>query len=267
MQNFEKDYAGMLREILSSGHTRETRNGSVLGVFGRSLTVPVGNIFPIIQGRQMFVKGILGEFTALLNRPTCVEDFEKWGCNYWKLWADKDGKLIVDYGNAWFDFNGFNQVKALKEALRDNPTDRRMIISSWRPDRLAKLSLPCCHYSYQFYVRDGKHLDMVWTQRSADMMVGLPSDIVLAATWLITLANEFHLWPGTIKLDLGDCHIYKEHLEMAEEYCRLVATNSYQPVYFSLDMRGGTDFCTFEPQMLKLCAYPHGPRLDLLLKE
>ena len=65
-----------------------------------------------------------------------MEDFEKFGCNYWKTWADENGKLVLDYGNAWFDFNGVDQIAALRKALKTNPTDRRMIVSAWRPDRL-----------------------------------------------------------------------------------------------------------------------------------
>lgn len=271
MQKFEKDYAKMLQQILQYGEDRAVRNGGTRALFGMSLPVEVGNIFPLIQGRQMFIDGILGEFAAMIRQPKSIYDFEKWGCNYWRLWGNEQGDLNIDYGNAWFDFNGFNQIAELKRLLRDDPTNRRMIISSWQPDRLAELSLPCCHYSYQFYVGNNNSLNMLWTQRSVDMMIGLPSDIVLAAIWLITLANEFGFKPGFIKLDLGDCHIYDEHLEQAEGYVDSILnparTVSYYPVNYHLVMAQGTDFCTFEPAYLKLSDYHHGPKLQLLLKE
>ena len=106
MQQFERDYVQLVASTLENGEIRETRNGMTESVFGRSITVPVGNVFPLIQGRKMYPNGILGEYAALLRRPSCVEDFTKWGCNYWDLWADDNGKLIVDYGNSWFDFDG-----------------------------------------------------------------------------------------------------------------------------------------------------------------
>ena len=266
MQQFEKDYAGMIECILDYGEDRSTRNGMTKGLFGMSLTVDVSNgIFPLIQGRKMYPKGVLGELAAMLRQPKCLEDFEKWGCNYWKLWADDNGKLDIDYGNAWFDFDGFDQIADLKDKLANSPMDRRMIINAWRPNRLEDLSLPCCHYSYQFHVGEGK-LNMVWTQRSVDMMIGLPSDIVLAAAWLIAIANEFDLKPGTIKMDLGDCHVYEEHQAQAIEYVICVADHTLAPVLYNYDAPVGADFCTFDPADLVLHEYDFVKTMKLELK-
>ena len=255
MQSFERAYAELIADILTNGNTRATRNAITLSKFGMSLEVPVGNKFPLIQGRKMYPSGVFGELAAMLRRPKCVEDFTKWGCNYWNLWADEEGKLDIDYGNTWFDFNGFDQIADLKDKLANNPTDRRMLINSWRPG--AKLSLPCCHYSYQFYVSEGQ-LDMIWTQRSVDMMVGLPSDIVFAAAWLIAIANEFGLTPGKVKMDLGDCHVYEPHLTAAGEYVERVMVNrNFDPVLYDYTQPTGADFCEFEPSFLRLGYYSH----------
>lgn len=219
IQKFEQAYYDLVFELVYLAKSRQTRNGLTTSVFGRSLTIPVlNNEFPLLHGRTIYTKGILGEFAAIIRGPKCVEDFQKWGCNYWKLWADEDGKLDVDYGNAWLDFDGVNQLEELVNTLKTDPTNRRMIVSGWRPNRLKDLSLPCCHYGYQFYVCEDNRLHMIWTQRSVDVMVGLPSDIVLAATWLIALAYEVGLAPGTVKMDFGDCHIYEEHKLGAEQY-------------------------------------------------
>lgn len=267
MQQFERDYVQLVASTLENGEIRETRNGMTESVFGRSITVPVGNVFPLIQGRKMYPNGILGEYAALLRRPSCVEDFTKWGCNYWDLWADDNGKLIVDYGNSWFDFDGYDQIAELKRCLRDDPTNRRMIINSWRPNRLDKLSLPCCHYSYQFYVENGKTLHMVWTQRSVDLMIGLPSDFVLGAVMLISIAREFNLQPGSIKFDLGDCHVYQEHREQAMEYCESSLKANYAPVLYTYSGLPGEDFCNFRPDWLSLGLVESGPAMQFLLKE
>lgn len=260
MTNFETDYALLVHEVLTSGEARETRNHATFSLFGCSLTFDLATDgFPLLQQRRMYPAGILGEFAALIRKPTCVEDFERWGCNYWKQWADEQGQLTLDYGNAWFDFDGFDQIAALRKALKENPTDRRMIVSSWRPNRLTELSLPCCHYSYQFYVREGRYLDMVWTQRSADLMIGVPADAVLAATWLITLANEVGLTPGCCKMDFGDTHIYADHHDGAMRYVRnarlAIERKATDVVTWKLDMPVGADFTTFEPKNMKLLNY------------
>ena len=267
MRKFEQDYASLISRILLTGEERETRNGMTKSLFGLNLTVPVGeSLFPMLQGRKMWVNGPIGEYAAMIRKPKHLDDFRKWGCNYWELWAKPDNSIDIDYGNAWFDFNGVDQIADLKDKLANNPTDRRMIVNGWRPDRLNTVDLPCCHYSYQFYVRGGKHLDILWNQRSVDMMVGLPSDIIFAAAWLIALAREFDLTPGFIYMSLGDCHVYGNHIDSAEAYLDFVSDAEQQaPITYHYEAPVGFDSCKFEPDMLKLLNLPDAPRLHLEL--
>jgi thymidylate synthase len=266
MQKFESDYVALIATVIE-GELRETRNGRTISIFGESLEFHLDDGFPILQGRQMFYTGVLGELAAMLRKPTCVADFERWGCNYWKNWADATGHLELDYGNAWFNWDGVDQVAELKRMLRDDPTNRRMLINSWRPDRLARLSLPCCHYSYQFYVEDGTYLNMIWTQRSADIMVGVPSDMIFAAAWLIAIAREFGLEPGRVKMDFGDVHIYEEHFGNASEYVKqAMFLTQYEEVQWTYTALPGADFCRFEPDDIVLHNYQHAPKLTFELK-
>jgi len=268
MQQFELEYAKMIEDVLDNGTVKAGRNGVTKSLFGMSLVVDnLDKYFPLIHGRKVYPKGVLGEFAALIRQPKHLDDFKRWGCNYWDKWAKADGSISVDYGNAWFDCNGFDQIAALKYALAANPNDRRMIVSGWRPWMLSELDLPCCHYSYQFNVSDGK-LNMVWTQRSLDLMIGTPADIILAAIWVITLANEFGLTPGKVKMDFGDCHVYEEHFEAAERYLgRIKYNTSFRPVSYHLEgLMPGDDFCTFEPNNLVLSEYLSFEPLTLELK-
>lgn len=215
---YESRYADLVADILHNGIERQTRNAVTKSVFGRTLKVDMeAGEFPLLRGRTMYYKGVVGELAALLRGPKTLADFEKFGCNYWKQWAKPDGTIEVDYGNAWLDFNGVNQLDELVAGLRADPYGRRHIVTGWRPDRLKELSLPCCHLLYQWYVRDGK-LDMIWYQRSVDTMIGLPSDVVLAYVWNTLVANDAGLVPGEITMMLGDTHIYAPHYEGAQEY-------------------------------------------------
>lgn len=270
MQQFELDYANLVAKIAHNGQTVTTRNGRTLSIFGEQLKIDMTDqtTFPLLRGRQIFYKGVLGEFAALVRKPKHVDDFKAWGCNYWDLWADKEGNLEVDYGNAWFDDG---QIDKLKDSLRNNPADRRMIINGWRADRLDKLSLPCCHYAYQFNVSADGYLNMVWIQRSVDTMIGLPSDIVLAATWLISLAHEFGYKTGVITMQLGDCHIYEEHLlsGAVEKYLNNVhmyrsTTNAAKYTYKTLQ---SARFEDFEPSNLVITNYYPCEAIKLELKQ
>ena len=89
------------------------------------------------------------------------------------------------------------------------------MINVWNHERLDKLSLPCCHFNYQFSVRDG-FLDLIWTQRSLDVAIGLPSDLVLSALYLSEIGRRTGLTPGKVTMNFGDTHIYQEHLQAIE---------------------------------------------------
>lgn len=269
ISDWELEYKSLIKKILKEGDMRPTRNANTKAIFGQHLTVDMSaNQFPLLTCRKMFPKGVLGELAAMLRQPKHIRDFERWGCNYWKLWAKADGSINVDYGNAWFDFNGVNQIEALKSSLRNNPTDRRMLISGWRPDNVDNLDLPCCHHTYQFFVADGK-LSMLWMQRSVDIMIGLPSDIVFAAAWLLAICNEFGFRPGEITFSLGDCHIYESHIPGAEEYVQRVRNNWALVEQPTVDWVGvlGKDFCEFEPDDLFIGYYDPLDAIKLELHE
>lgn len=278
--SWEKDYKLLIHKIMSKGQHRHSRAGNTYSIFGETLTIDIETYFPLLLGRKMFPMPIIGELAAMLKGPRNIADFKKYGCNYWDAWGAeaggclhdgevaKGGELELDYGNSWIDFNGVNQLKNLVHTLKTNPTDRRMIITGWRPDRLSELSLPCCHMLYQWYVRgtktqyggesyiENKYLDMVWYQRSVDTMIGLPSDIVLAAVWNIILANECGYTPGRITMMLGDTHIYENHIEGVDKYLHS-DIECAKPTY---DIDKNASVFNFTPEMLNIIDYyPNKP--------
>jgi len=261
MQQIEWQYVSLVRKILSSGERTEGRNGVTKSIFGATLDIDnLDTFFPLLMGRKIYYKGVLGELAAFLNKPQKLADFESRGCNYWSKWADENGDLKVDYGNAWTDWNGINQLDELRDKLVNNPNDRRLIVSGWRPDKLEDLSLPCCHLLYQWHVSNDGKLNMIWYQRSADTMIGIPSDIVLAAAWNILLANEVGLKPGNIKMVFGDTHIYEEHYHAARAYikqttCNSALCNPKRPPTYSLNLAKGTKIEDFMPDDLEIIDY------------
>ena len=262
--NYELAYMGLVRKILANGELRRGRNGTTLAIFGETLTIDLSTgEFPLLTGRQLFYRGVFGELAAMLRGPKTLKDFEEHGCNYWKQWAMPNGSINVDYGNAWIDFNGFNQLEALADGLKNNPHGRRHLVTGWRPDRLDDLSLPCCHYAYQWYVREDKYLDMMWHQRSVDTMIGLPSDVIFASAWNIMLANEVGLIPGKITFTLGDTHIYEEHIEQAKEY--LTRLTCELPKY-KLEVLWQKPHIEFMPDDITISGYTHMPAIKFELK-
>ena len=97
---------------------------------------------------------------------------------------------------------------------------------------------------------------MIWYQRSVDTMIGLPSDVVLAAAWNIIMANELGLKPGKLVFMLGDTHIYDSHFPLVQEY--LDMTIFIPDVCPAYTYEG--DIQSFNNESIELLGYePYGP--------
>jgi len=268
MKNFEKDYVALIGYISERGCVKSTRNARTKSLFGVQFYFDDLNYstLPILQGRKIYTSGVIGELAAMLKGPKTVQDFKDQGCNYWDAWRDDEGKLNVDYGNLWLDFNGVNQLEAVVNSLKNDPSSRRHLISGWKPDNVADLSLPCCHYSYQWYVTDDGHLDMVWVQRSVDVMVGLPSDILLAAVFNILMAQTVGLTPGTVTMQFGDTHIYESHKPGVAAYleqAKVLDLNLSEPQW---NLAKEATVFNFVPSMLEIVNYSHAPAINFKLE-
>ena len=98
------------------------------------------------------------------------------------------------------------------DEIKNNPTSRRLIVSSWNPPLISEMALPPCHMMFQFYVNDGK-LSLHLYQRSADAFLGVPFNIASYSMLLMMVAKVTNLVPYEFVHTMGDAHIYLNHLE------------------------------------------------------
>jgi thymidylate synthase len=111
---------------------------------------------------------------------------------------------------------GIDQLRTVVEKLKENPDDRRMIVSAWNPVDFHRMALPPCHYAFQVTVTEGK-VNLLWNQRSVDVALGLPFNIASYALLLHLLAREAGLGEGRLVGFLADTHIYVNHVEGLRE--------------------------------------------------
>jgi thymidylate synthase len=139
--------------------------------------------------------------------------------------AEKWGELGPIYGKQWRNWSVYNlekiivqvdQIKTLIKEIRENPDSRRLMVSAWNVGELDEMTLPPCHYGFQCYVQDGK-LSLMWNQRSVDSFLGLPFNIASYGTLLLLLCKESGLQPGELIGNLGDVHLYKNHIQQAKQ--------------------------------------------------
>ena len=163
--------------------------------------------------------------------------------------AEKWGDLGPIYGSQWRKWKGdtwlegntdgtegsylqskhIDQIQNLINELKTNPDSRRLMVSAWNVGELSEMTLPPCHYGFQVYTRlttreekivnPGKYraISLMWNQRSVDTFLGLPFNIASYAALLCLIAEEVNMIPDELIGNLGDVHLYKNHIEQATE--------------------------------------------------
>jgi thymidylate synthase len=167
--------------------------------------------------------------------------------------AEKYGDLGPIYGKQWRNWtkgiHEYDQIALLLEELRTNPDSRRLMVNAWNVGELYLMTLPPCHHGFQIYTRElnlderidwlnanssskssdwlSEHLDQMdvpkraislsWNQRSVDTFLGLPFNIASYAMLLTLIAKEVNMVPEEIIGNLGDTHLYLNHIEQAKE--------------------------------------------------
>ena len=243
MNKLDKDYQIILQDILILGNKKEDRTGTgTLSIFGKQIRHDMSNGFPLLTTKKIAVKTMMTELKWFLKGDTNIKYLVNNNCHIWdgdayKAYPHKDeltqkefiekirnnysfakvyGELGPIYGKQWRDWGGNDQIKELIKNIKENPNSRRLMLSAWNVGELEDVVLPPCHYGFQCYVNDGK-LSLMWNQRSVDTFLGLPFNIASYGTLLLLLCEETGLEAGELIGNLGDTHLYKNHLEQAEE--------------------------------------------------
>ena len=198
----------------------------------------------VVSELLWFLEGSTNEhrLAEIRNEKPYNELTEKERKTIWTLNAEnqgvalgyKDGELGPVYGKQWckwkkiiiepmrdffasFCGNTFrtveiNQIENIIKEIKENPTSRRLLVSAWNVAELDEMELPPCHYSFQFYV-DGDKLSLMWNQRSIDSACGLPFNVASYGLLLHIIAKLTNKIPHELIGNLGDCHIYKNHID------------------------------------------------------
>jgi thymidylate synthase len=150
-----------------------------------------------------------------------------------------------------------DQIQNLINELKTNPDSRRLIVSAWNPGELDQMVLPPCHYGFQVYTKElsderryniwfnnnyetgmerffdpnnlpdfdnsyyiptpKRSISLMWNQRSVDTFLGLPFNIASYGLLLMMIADEVGMLPDELIGNLGDVHLYSNHIEQAKE--------------------------------------------------
>ena len=217
-----QQYLDMMRLVREIGARKEDRTGTgTLSIFGHQMRFDLAEGFPLVTTKKLHTRSIIHELLWFLSGDSNIRYLKENGVSIWDEWADEKGDLGPVYGVQWRswptpDGRRIDQVAQVMDQLRNNPDSRRIILSAWNVAEIDNMALPPCHCLFQFYVADGK-LSCQLYQRSCDIFLGVPFNIASYALLTHMLAQQADLEVGEFIWTGGDCHLYLNHLEQADE--------------------------------------------------
>ncbi|HYD92972.1 MAG TPA: thymidylate synthase [Candidatus Paceibacterota bacterium] len=196
----------------------------------------LANGVPLITERDCskFWRKAVAEIIAFINGARTIDDIESYGCDFWKDYRRKGTKLGLapddlgpgSYGAAFHDFpmpdgGTFNQFANVIEQIRSYPNMRSFRIHPWVPYYAVrgpgrKVVVTPCHGWLHFRVMNGR-LNMGMRQYSADMPIGVPSNMIQYAALLLMMAQVTGYQPGKFSHSFSDAHIYENQVEKVRE--------------------------------------------------
>ncbi|MBX9899196.1 MAG: thymidylate synthase [Burkholderiaceae bacterium] len=215
-------YLDFMRHVKNTGVKKTDRTGTgTLSVFAHQMRFDLSQGFPLLTTKKLHIKSIIHELIWFLAGSTNIQYLKENGVSIWNEWADENGELGPVYGSQWRswptpDGQKIDQIEQIIQQIKTTPDSRRIIVSAWNVADVPKMKLPPCHALFQFYVADGK-LSCQLYQRSADIFLGVPFNIASYALLTHMVAQQTNLDVGDFIWTGGDCHLYLNHLDQANE--------------------------------------------------
>ena len=241
---------------------------------------------------------------AIKNWPEFSKVWGELGPVYGKQWRQWQGWMeykkqdgSTGHGSLWYD-----QILRLIADLKKNPDSRRLMVNAWNVADLDKMTLPPCHYGFQVYTRElsleerivyfrdnisknyegwpgndddclnfldernipTRAISLMWNQRSVDTFLGLPFNIASYGLLLEIIAKEVNMVPDELIGNLGDTHLYLNHIEQAKEQ---ISREAFELPKVDLDFEYTffdgyiTEFDKIDRNSIKLVNYKSHPEI------
>ncbi len=249
MALWDKEYLKLCKKILDEGKEVENRTGvNTIKIPSYSFEFNLEKEFPFLTTKQLFYRQAILEMLWIYQvKSNDVRWLQERNVKIWDEWEigedgkwratqmlpDENGKLIKkeiekEFGKEWahtigtaygWIVNKYNLTDNLINTLKNNKTDRRMVMSLWQNEFLNTAVLPSCVWSSEWDVTDD-HLNAWVHQRSCDVPLGLPFNVTQYSVLLYMLAHVTGLKPGKLNWSIKDAHIYVNQINGIKEQIR-----------------------------------------------
>ena len=219
--NYDNIYIDGLKKILdkNSLEFNQRKNSFTYRYFGLDIRLNDIDYLPLLNVRKMFPKTVAAELAWSLLGTQSTEFIKKYS-SIWNNFEDEPDKVIPAYGYRWRKHFGRDQIFELINHLKKDKAGRHGIVSTWDPsidglNNVGKYKNTPCPYTFACNIIDNK-LNLHVTQRSGDMIIGIPYDIAMYGLLKKALAKSLHVEDGDLMFSIIDAHIYKELKEATD---------------------------------------------------
>jgi thymidylate synthase len=227
-------YKNLSKNILENGEEKNDRTGTgTISKFSEHLRINVSDHCPVLTTKWVPWKTCIKEMLWFLRGETDNKILQAQGVHIWDGNTSRDfldsrglhnypeGELGPGYGwqirRSGAEFpnktGGVDQLESIEKLLKEDPDSRRIMWNLWVPKDLDKMALVACHNQIQLYVSKRKFLSISVYIRSNDIFLGNPFNIFGYYILLRLLAMRHNYLPYELIINIGDAHIYKNHLE------------------------------------------------------
>jgi thymidylate synthase len=247
----EERYLNLITDVLENGSIKTDRTGTgTVSLFGKNLTFDIKEIspgyyqIPVLTTKYTAWKTCIKELLFFLKGYTDTNLLEESNVNIWKgntsreflnkqeLYHYHVGEMGPMYGfqfrhydadycgskptqNSYKD-KGLDQLQMIIDRIKKDPDSRRLLLTSFNPSQAHQGVLyPCHSIVLQFYVSNGT-LDLQVYNRSQDLFLGVPINIMSHCLFLVVVAKNTGLKPGRVIIQIGDAHVYSNHIKQCE---------------------------------------------------
>lgn len=245
MAKWDKEYVTLCKKILDEGVQVSNRTGTdSIKIPFYNFSFDLGDEFPVLTTKQLFFKNAITEilwiYQAQSNDVRWLQERNNHIWDEWEIDEDgkwtatqnvlENGKLVKKKVEKQFDksyahtigtaygyiVNRYHMVQNLIDKIKNNPCDRRMVMSLWQDEFLDTAVLPSCVWSSEWDVTDGK-LNCSVHQRSCDVPLGLPFNVTQYAVLVNLIAHCTGLKVGVLNWSIKDAHIYVNQVDGIKE--------------------------------------------------
>lgn len=280
MKDYDEIHLEAIDTVLNYGEPKSDRTsvGGNYSYFGYSYHYNIQKnndtfTMPFLQERIFAPRIAFWELMWMLNGYTDSgwlkdKNINIWNGNTTREFLDSrglhdvpEGNIGKGYGYQMRNFNGVDQLEEIYNNLKNNPTDRRHVISLWNPSEVNETALPPCHVMYTFSVNNGT-LHLHQQQRSADLIFGAPYNIAFSSMWLVFFAVLLDLKPGKVFHTMTDMHIYDNQLDVANEMIKNPQTLDTLPkIKIHKDLNTLDDVLSLTWDDIEVIDFTKGPRI------